>query len=252
MNRRGFALLTVLWVLAILGLLVAGSLRLAEIGGATSRNRIALTRAGWAREACLEILLSRYAGAATIRKVDTVDLGRGAWCRAELEDAGARLDLNLATPTALRVVLGNDSLADALLDWRDADDVVRPLGAEAEWYRSAGQRLPRNGPLADPAELRLVRGFGDSVTAQLAPLLTARGTGRLNLNSAPPSLLATLPGFGAEAVSVVSYRRLAGERIQGVEHLAALLSPPAREELLAHFVDLSRLTATEPAKFTAV
>lgn len=252
MNRRGFALLAVLWVVAILGIVVGSSMRLARVGAGASTNRVTLTRAGWAREACLEILLARYAAEASVRLLDTVDLGRGTWCRAELEDAGSRLDLNHAVPEALRTVIGSDSLADALLDWRDADDDSRPHGAEAEWYLSVGRRPPRNGPLADVAELRLIRGFGDTVVGALTPLLTTRGTARLNLNSAPAPLLATLPGVGPEAIDVVSGRRLTGQRIQGIDQLAGLLSPPAREALLARYQELGPLAVVEPAGFTAV
>lgn len=252
MSRRGFALLTVLWAIAILGLLVGGSLRLAELGGATSRNRIALARAGWAREACLEILLSRYAQNEVIGQVDTVDLGRGTWCRASVEGVGARLNLNLATSEALRHLLGEESLVDALLDWRDSDDVPRPFGAEADWYETAGKRPPRNGPLADAMELRLVKGFEPVFVSRLELLLTVRGNGKLNLNSAPPVLLATLPGLGPEAISVLASRRLAGQRIQNLDQLAALVSPAGRSTMLLHYEELSRLSATDDGEFTAV
>lgn len=252
MSRRGFALLTVLWVITILGLTVGVTMRIAAAGSGSSRNRIGLARSGWAREACLEILLARFANDISTRRVDTVDLGRGAWCRAALGDTEARMDVNLASPEALGMLVGKDSLVDALLDWRDTDDVARPAGAEAGWYRAAGRRFPRNGPIADVAELRLVRGFSDSVTASLAALLTARGTGRLALNSAPTRLLATLPGFGPEVLEVAARRRQSGEPIQSINQLAALLSAQARETLLAHYGELSRLATTEASGFTAV
>jgi hypothetical protein len=245
-------LLATLWLVALLGVLVGVSLRLAEIGAATSRNRVTLTRAGWAREACGEILLSRYALDRSTRLVDTVDLGRGTWCQAELEDAGARLDLNRARPDALRILFANDTLADALLDWRDADDVPRRFGAEADWYRAAQRRLPRNGPLGDVTELRWIRGFEDSAIAGLAPVLTTRGKGRISLASAPTRLLATLPGFGADALEMVSRRRLTGEPVKSIDHLAGLLSPPAREMLMAQYQALGDLVASEPEAFIAV
>ena len=91
MSRRGFALLTVLWLVAALGAVTAAALLAARLGADTTRNRIILARAEWAREACGEILLARYAKDPTVRLVDTVDLGRGTWCRVELEDIAARL-----------------------------------------------------------------------------------------------------------------------------------------------------------------
>src|SRR5690242_19582959 len=57
MNRRGFALLAVLWVLTALTALVGTGLLVARFGADTTRNRVLLARAEWAREACGEILL---------------------------------------------------------------------------------------------------------------------------------------------------------------------------------------------------
>jgi type II secretory pathway component PulK len=54
-------------------------------------------------------------------------------------------------------------LADAILDWLDADDRPRPFGAERSYYSGLGLPGPRNGRLASLDELLLVRG----VTATL-------------------------------------------------------------------------------------
>jgi type II secretory pathway component PulK len=253
MNRHGFVLLTVLWTVAVLGVLVGMSLRLAGTGAASSRNRIILTRAAWAREACIEILLATPGtDRLTALPPASLDLGRGTWCRAKLEDAGGRLNLNHASSDALRILISSDSLTDALLDWRDADDLARPLGAEAEWYRGEHRRLPRNGPLADVNELRYVRGFEDSLIAKLGLLLTTRGTERLNINVALPELLATLPGFGPEVLSVIARLRQTGQPIAGLDHLSALLSPPAQAALLARYRELVTLTGTQTTSYTAV
>jgi general secretion pathway protein K len=251
MKRRGFALLTVLWVTAALSALVAASLALAGTGSATSRNRIVLTRGAWAREACVDMLLARYAEDPSIRKIDTVDLGRGVWCRAELTNAAARMDLNLATPEMVRALLGNDSMADALLDWRDADDIPRPLGAESDWYRAAGRRVPRNGPLVDVGELSWVRGFDNANVARLATLLTTDGTGQLDVSAAPPRLLATLPGLGPEALAALMRRRSAGTPVVGIDQFLALLPPAGRSSLLEHYQEFSRQAVYAAPRFTA-
>lgn len=50
-------------------------------------------------------------------------------------------------------------IADAILDWLDADDVPREFGAESEYYRTLGApHSTRNGPLQSLDELLLVRG----------------------------------------------------------------------------------------------
>jgi len=251
MSRRGFVLLTVLWVVAALAAVAGLTLVVARTGAETTSNRGALTRGGWAREACVEILLAKYARDPAIRTLDTIDLGRGTWCRAEVSDPAARLDLNEASPEALRRLIRNDSLTDALLDWRDADHLERPLGVEAAWYRAANRRAPRNGPLAAIEELRLVRGFDGARVAAVADLLTVDGIGMVNLNAAPREVLETLPGLGPEGVSVVLARRAAGETLQGSDHLASLLSPPARVALLRDYQEFTRRAVYAPSRFVA-
>lgn len=50
-------------------------------------------------------------------------------------------------------------IADAILDWLDADEAPRTAGAEAETYSQLSPAYePRNGPIADLDELLLVRG----------------------------------------------------------------------------------------------
>ena len=124
MTRRGFALLAVLWTLVAVAAVSGVAIAAARIGSLVTRNRVLLTRAAWAREACAEILLARYAQGQN-RGLDPVDLGRGAWCDAALEDPASKLNVNLADSAALETVLrlvvrdGNlDSLTDALLTRR--------------------------------------------------------------------------------------------------------------------------------------
>ena len=62
--------------------------------------------------------------------------------------------------TALMSLPGMDeSTAEALLDWLDADDSARPLGAESEFYATLSRPLaPRNGVPVELDELLFVRG----------------------------------------------------------------------------------------------
>jgi len=238
MTRRGFALLTVLWLIAGLGAITAASLAVARVGAGASRNRILLIRAAWARNACEEILLARYAERGRVDPLDSTDLGGGAWCDAVVEEAGTRLDLNRAAPEALGKLLGSDSLADALLDWRDPDDAPRPHGAEREWYAARGRRAPRNGPLAEPAELRWVRGFDSATVRRLEPLLTTSGEVAVDLNAAPAEVIASLPGLDAQAVAMILARRAAAP-LRSTEALLALLPQPSRTALLGRYQEFS-------------
>jgi len=72
------------------------------------------------------------------------------WDRREL-GAGRRALMSLPGMT--------ESIADALLDWVDADSTPRPSGAEADYYEGLGVPYsPRNGAPQGLEELLLVRG----------------------------------------------------------------------------------------------
>ncbi len=273
----GFALLAVLWLLVAASVLAGVTLASARLGSTASANRIRLTRAEWAREACVEILLARWAEGRKGGKADgrtdgkadrrtggqadgRIDLGRGTWCRATLDEPTARLNVNLADGGALRRLLSSalppyrpsvDSLADALLDWRDPDDLTRPAGAEGEWYRGHHRPLPRNGPLVNIEELRLVRGFDSAVVHQLAPYLTTEGAGTIDLNTASLAVIATLPGIGAEALQVIEDRRRRGKSWGSLDELVAALSPAGQRSLLEAYQQLQQTVVVSPAVLLA-
>ncbi|QDS98591.1 type II secretion system protein GspK [Adhaeretor mobilis] len=95
----------------------------------------------------------------------------------------------------------NVELADAILDWLDADDLPREFGAEADYYAQLDPPYaPRNGPLRSLEELLSIRGMsrdllygldhnrnyqGDAGEAPRGLLLEADdSTGTLNLGMA--------------------------------------------------------------------
>jgi len=251
MTRRGFALLAVLWTLTAVTVFTGAALAVARVGSQTTRNRILLARAAWAREACVEILQARYAADPSVRRIDSVDLGRNSWCNATLKDPSSKLNLNVAGRQALADVLQSvvgrssavDSLADALLDWRDPDTLRRPFGEESP--------RNRNGPLADIWELHYVRGFTDSLVASLSPFLTTRGTGVINVNAAPREVLAVLPGVTDEAVQLLMMRR-GGGAVANADAFAALLSPSSRAVLLASYPEFLRAAVFSTPQFIGV
>jgi len=238
MNRHGMALVATLWLVVALTGVTALGLGVVQRATWTSRNRIWQIRTGWGREACLAILRSREHGRSANTAPEPVglpstDLGQGLWCEATWENPDQRLNLNTATPAILSSLLTDPIRLDALLDWRDPDSLARPSGAEAVWYRERGRKPPRNGPFGSVEELMYVRGFDSSTVTALASLLTVRGTGRLDLNTAPLRLIRLLPGIGEEVLSNIAHRRAGGRVIDGLSDLLAGLSPSATVALLA-------------------
>jgi len=251
MTRRGFALLAVLWTLTAITAVMAATLAAVRLGSWTTRNRVLLARAAWAREACVEILQARYAQDASLRRLDSVGLGRGTWCAASLEDPSTKLNINVADRAALVTVFLSvvrrasavDSLVDALLDWRDPDAIPRPFGEESS--------RNRNGPLADVWELGYVRGFTDSLVTRFAPLLTTRGQGVININAAPREVLVALPGITEEAAQLLVMGR-GTSPIPNADALVGRLSPGSRAVLLASYPEFVRAAVFSAPQLVAV
>lgn len=269
-QRRGFALLAVLWVLVGASALALGASLAARRAVGTSYNRANITRAGWRAEACLEIARAAIADVLRDPVVSrsgkrltwmTLDLAvsestllRGTDCDLLAEPVGARIDVNSADGEMVRALFAalgvpptrGDSLADALLDWRDADDDTRPHGAERAWYEAQNAHPPRNSSLAHIRELSRVRGFAElSKVIPLDSVLSVE-VGRIVLDRASLVVIAALPGFDEEALGRVSEHRERGASVGELIGFGGSLSPGARASLHARYADLVRLTTAEP------
>ena len=148
----------------------------------------------------------------------------GGLLRIDIEDSGSRLNLNavishdeddqLSSQTQplledlLEKVIDEMSLppgekvydvsglVENLIDYVDADDVGLRGGGEDGYYQL--QNPPyraANRPLLSVEELRRVEGFDAKLVEALKPYVTVypyAGTGGINLNTAPPHVLALL------------------------------------------------------------
>jgi general secretion pathway protein K len=265
--RAGFALLAVLWIIlaaASLGLTITFAARESV---AAARNRGSATRAMWHAYDCLErtraAIGEALEGAAAPSfqspspwlALDTVvaraALAANQRCSVKLRATGITIDVNTADDEMVRTSLRAagiafaraDSMTDALLDWRDVDDVPRPLGAERAWYLESRRLTPRNGALASGRELALVRGF--EVDPVLDTLLGVE-SGRIFLARAPLAVIAGLPGMGEEALARIAVRRSRNAEAFELIALVAELSPEARASLMTRYAELARLTTSEP------
>jgi len=274
MSRRGFALLAALWLLVTL------SVASLALGVATRTRRLAAAnlseqvRAAAAARAGVEQLRGRL-----VRRLDAATTGlldpwRGADsmlvdtlvvadARAivRVHDAGTALHLNRATEDdlrrlfiALRIDASEaDRLAQAIADWRDADDLHRARGAERDAYLTAGApALPRNGPFQALPELLAVRGMTPALYERMRPFLTLLGSGQINLNLADRPVLLALPGMTEEAVAVLLRYRRQRRTIGSIADLERDLSPGARRELTAELPALLARTTTETRELEIV
>jgi general secretion pathway protein K len=170
---------------------------------------------------------------------ETLALGESRF-HVTLTDASASLNLNYADEDELRrlfVALRVDAsvadrLAQAIMDWRDADDSPRGRGAErAQYERDGYDVLPANAPFRTVAELRGVYGMTDTLYAQVSRYLTVAGTGQVNLNSAPRPVVMALAGMTEEVLSVLQRARDADRPIRSLSELQLALTSSARAEL---------------------
>jgi type II secretory pathway component PulK len=255
-----------------LGLALALSARNAIRG---AENRRASEIAAWEAEGCAEqarvVIAAALGKESDVRSVDVATtrdpalsgwrsldrvvaespLMRSSGCVVTLRAAGSAIDVNAASEELLHSFFAElvssgdraDSLTQALLDWRDPDNIPRPLGAEREWYERERRMLPANGPLSSGREIQYVRGV--DVIGGLDSLLDVE-PGRIDLSHAPLTVLVALPGFTSEAVGRVAEERLRGIPSTDLLALSARLSPAARATLVSRYADLARLTVTEP------
>jgi type II secretory pathway component PulK len=125
--------------------------------------------------------------------------------RLQVRDTGAAVNLNEADEEMLRNFFAQgigldftdaDRITQAVLDWRDEDELPRVGGGEREEYLDEGLPvLPPNRPFASLDELRFVLGMTPQAFEAAAPHLTLIGNGRINVNAAPEAVLLAVPGM---------------------------------------------------------
>lgn len=219
MNRkgqRGVALVLVVWVATLL-LAIAGSfLYSTRTDAGAMRNAALLARAeaialGAVARALLEV--QKPAGLPGVWRRGPVPrqwLFEGAKVRVTLTDESAKLDINSANDALLRSLLRSTGMdpdesarvLDAILDWRDADSLRRPNGAEEREYAEAGLAWrPANQPFQAVEELRLVLGLSPTAYQHIAPMSTvySRLPG-INPHQASRDVLLLLPNVTEESV----------------------------------------------------
>lgn len=235
---NGFALVLVLWVLSLLTIM-AGSFALsmrreaAIVAGSSSNARgMAIAESGLALAGLMlshPDPLQRWRTDSSIYQVDYAD----AKLRIQLLAETGKIDINSADQVLLQELMtqtpleseAQTRLVNAILDWRDADDLVRIDGAEKKEYKAAGLSYqPSNKPFQSIEELQLVLGMNEQVFKSLENLITIySGQPKVDLAQAPKDVLQILPGMDASVVDAyISARR--DNAINGLPAPALVLS----------------------------
>ncbi|MCY4154986.1 MAG: type II secretion system minor pseudopilin GspK [Gammaproteobacteria bacterium] len=166
------------------------------------------------------------------RPLAPLPIGSG-FVRGYMEDMQARLNLNNLLDSngvtnhealqrlrrLLRILDLNPGIADAVVDWLDADNSPSgPWGAEDGYYLGLNPPyLAANRRFRDAAELRLVRGVNAAVWQQLKPFVSAlpRADVAVNINTASPEVLASaVPHWGSPRSAAVEAAQWVGQARQ--------------------------------------
>ncbi|MDD5402909.1 MAG: type II secretion system protein GspK [Sulfuricella sp.] len=219
LTQRGVALVLVLWALVLL-MVIAGSFAYSMRTEAVLTQNLVATAQARARAdgaAYLGIfeLLKPMTDATKWKpdgKIHAWEAGE-AKIRVVVTDESGKIDLNAASDALLKGLfqsagLGEEdstALLDAVLDWRDADDLRRPNGAEIADYVAAGSKYaPSNAPFKTLEELQQVKGMSPALYRKIHGALTIfSGQPGINPAFAPRQALLAIPGV--EAAQVDAY-----------------------------------------------
>jgi len=225
-RQQGVALILVLWVTMLLTV-IAGSFAYAArtdmsvLGNAVLRARAEAAADAGVHRAMFETSkpLSDPTHWKPNGKVHDFTFGEVA-IRASVLDESAKIDINSASPALLKglfLSVGLDDqeatrLLEAIQDWRDADQLKLPNGAEEQAYIEAGlKQKPPNAPFQTVEELRLVLGMTTGLYRRIEPMITiySRQPG-INSNIAARDVLMAVPGVTPEQVdSFIAAREIA-------------------------------------------
>ncbi|WP_237332997.1 general secretion pathway protein GspK [Zobellella iuensis] len=206
---RGIALVSVLWVLILLTLLATGLSLNSRSQAQQSSNITHAAQLRHAADAGMHLALLALAqpqdrqpwladGSPHLIQLDDMEI------RVAIFNESGRIDLNAAGPElldGLLATIGLDDgqrarLVDAIMDWRDGDDLRRLHGAEVDDYIAAGLDYgPANASFESVEEVQRVLGMTPDIYRRIRHSLTIHNPrNSINPLYAPRQVLLALPG----------------------------------------------------------
>jgi general secretion pathway protein K len=251
LGEKGVALALTLWLVVLLGAVAATVVTSTRGTSNVVLNARARTVARYAAESGIVAALAFTAAKREPGSLKDVALGSGRFS-VTVTNLSGRLDLNQADPEALVGLLSQFTspsaardLVDVLQDWRDADQLARPHGAEAHDYARAGSPfVPRNGPLTRFDEFHRLLGMTESLALAVEPYVTVNGDQAIDVNAAPEPVLRAMPGIGRAGARTLLGRRNSGTTFTSAAEIQALLGRAASRSLPRLVVAPSRLLLT--------
>ncbi len=148
----------------------------------------------------------------------------GAIIRIKIQSESGKIDINRADEKLLTGLLMQtdiesqqyQSVVNAILDWRDKDDLIRIDGAEKSTYEAADLTYqPRNKVFQTIEELRLVFGITPELFEQLKPMITVYSKQKaVNLKMANRNVLLAATGLDMEIIDTYLNERINSDKNQ--------------------------------------
>jgi general secretion pathway protein K len=227
-------LVTVLWSIALLSALaMAASVTFRGFAGvmAVERDRVqgdALLSAGLEMAAGI---IDTLGDAPLLDSEAKVDLATGS-VRSRLSDEGGRIDVGKAPAEVIAALLRSvgasesaaNDVARRIVERRYPGNAARPNNEPRPTIGATG--TPPMEQFSDLRQLQLVPGMRPEWVAAIAPLATVFGGETINPLTAPPGVIAALPGVAkGQADAFVKARRSSPA---DVERLVRLVEPARR------------------------
>jgi general secretion pathway protein K len=258
------ALIVVLWLVVLLSVMAAGHSRNVHTDTTLAARQVQSAKARALAEAGINHVILEMLAADSVRKLRTdgslfdIRIGDDVVTIA-IREASGLVDLNAAKPELLDAALGacnvgesaRRELVDAILDWRDGDDLRRLNGVEDDDYVAAGVAwTSRDDAFEAVDELKYLPGMSQARYDCLAPFVTVySGRGGLNMEYAPPALVAALTGEEMPAAEPGEDGRGSGPR-NGTFHVYASASGSAAT--VAAIEAVVRVSRASQTPFTIV
>ena len=209
-SQRGVALVLVLWMSVLLAVIVGSFAIVARTETLQANQLFSGLRARYAAEAGLHRAVYELRRPSIEERwfadgrAYQMQFGEAA-VEIRITDETGKIDINLADEEMLgRLALSlgleqdqADLLVDAIMDWRDPDDLVRLNGAEDEDYEAAGYPYgAKDAPFQTLGELQQVMGMDYELYRQLEPAITMfSGQPMPNPAFAPLEVLRAIEGM---------------------------------------------------------
>jgi general secretion pathway protein K len=222
--ESGIALIAVLWLTVLLTVIASGFAFSMRSEAVAARNALSVAQARAAADGAVERTAFELQRPRNLPEVWLADGTPHAWqdgdaaISAVAVDESAKIDLNAGNELLLKGLLQNvggleaeaaQRLVDAIGDWKDADDLRRPNGAEDAEYRAAGLKYgPSNAPFEFVGEVNRVLGMTPALFAKIGDSLTVH-TRLPGINPATASrdVLLALPSATPESVDAYLAQR---------------------------------------------